>query len=272
MASNSPFSILINSSDGFEDCWQPFFVLFNKYWPDCDAPILLNTERKNWAIEELSVRCTQVALRLTKMKRLTWSECLMAALDQVETPLVLYLQEDYFLEQSVDVSLVKDMANLMISDPSVKHIGLTHFGSCGPFSPASDPRLWKISPKSKYLISTQAGLWKVDTLKAYIRAWENGWMFEIFGTRRARRKGELFLTLNRDVYNPENKLAIQYLHTGIIKGQWHKGIQSVFNRHGIVVDFGRRGFYQPRAAFFRRFDLLTKLVGRPIDAVRSIFG
>ena len=42
------FTVLVNSSDGFEDCWDPFFKLFDKYWPNCNAPIILNTEKKTY--------------------------------------------------------------------------------------------------------------------------------------------------------------------------------------------------------------------------------
>jgi len=263
------FSVLVNSSDSFEDCWQPFFTLFSRYWPDCDAPLFLNTESKSWAFDGLAICATQVAAG-NGGRRLTWSECLLAALDKIETPIVLYLQEDYFIEQAVNGPLIKEMVAFMTVDRTVKHIGLTHFGSSGPFSATNDPRLWQISPTSKYLISTQAGLWRVDALKSYIRAWENGWMFEIFGTIRARRRRERFLTLNRDSYNPARSPVVQYLHTGIVKGQWHPGIQNVFAERGIEVDFGKRGFHRPKPAVIRRLQLLSKIASQPINALRSL--
>ena len=80
------YSILVNSSDGFEDCWSPFFTLFKKYWPNCKAKIFLNTEKKNWQDSDLTIHCTRVQGQ--QERRLTWSECLIRALDQIDTPCV----------------------------------------------------------------------------------------------------------------------------------------------------------------------------------------
>ena len=35
-------TIFVNTSDNFEDCWEPFFKLFKLYWPDCPYPIVLS--------------------------------------------------------------------------------------------------------------------------------------------------------------------------------------------------------------------------------------
>ena len=38
------YSIIINTCDKFEDCWDPFFQLWSTYWKDCQGKIYLNTE------------------------------------------------------------------------------------------------------------------------------------------------------------------------------------------------------------------------------------
>lgn len=260
-------TIIVNSSDGFEDCWTPFFTLLERYWPDCPQPILLNTGRKSWTYSALDVRCTQI--ELGHVGPMTWSECLLGALQQVTTPLVLYMQEDYFLEQPVDAALIADLARGMLVDPSIHHIGLTDFGSSGSFTPTDDPRLWRIGPHARYRISTQAGIWRVRTLASHLRSWENGWMFEIFGTLRARRRAETFLTVNRELYAGA-AAVMQYLHTGIIKGQWHPDIPPVFARHGIQVDYRARGFHRMQPALLRRLDLLCKIAMHPRYVVKSL--
>jgi len=265
------FSILVNSSDGFEDCWPPFFALFTRYWPNCQVPILLNTELKGWSYSHLNIKCTQVQHVTGSVKRLSWSECLEAALSQVTTPLVLYLQEDYFFKAPVEVSLISSLCEKMVADINIRHIGLTNFGSCGPFLPTDDPHLWEISQFAPYRISAQAAIWRVDTLRSYLRPWENAWMFEIFGTRRAMRRPELFLTLTRDPHHSERVSAIDYIQTGIIKGKWHPEIPNLFRQHGIEVDFRKRGFYEPKPPLIRRLDLLRRLVVHPINAVRSLW-
>jgi hypothetical protein len=268
---NPNFTIIVNSSDGFSDCWEPFFKLFKLYWPECDAAILLNTEKKDWSYPGLDVRCTQVSPR-EETRRPTWSECLLRALEQVKTPLVLYFQEDYFFERPVNHALINDLARTMVERPEIKHLGLTHFGSRGPFAPTADPRLWSISQKAGYRISTQAGLWRVDTLRSYLRPEENGWMFELYGTQRARRKVESFLTVNRDTFDGDRAAVIKYTHTGIIKGKWHPAMPALFAAHGIPMDFTRRGFYRAKHPYVEKLHTLKKLLGDPSGLLRGLSG
>ncbi|WP_052321473.1 hypothetical protein [Ralstonia sp. A12] len=255
-----PYTILVNSSDGFDDCWSPFFTLFKRYWAQCDAPVLLNTERKSAQFADLPVRCTKV--QGENEGRLTWSECLLRALDQVQTPLVMYFQEDYFLDKLADDARIRRAVDYMIEHPEVKHVGLTRHGSLGPYEPyAAASWLQKIRQNARYRVSTQAGLWRVETLRSYLRSEESGWMFEIYGTWRARRRNETFLCLKTDQAN--NGPALDYVHTGIVKGRWLREIVPVFEANGIEVDYAKRGFYEPKPYLLHKLELARKLLERP---------
>ena len=54
---HSNFSILVNTTDSFSDCWNPFFKLFKKYWPNYGGKIYLNTEIKDFKYEGLNIIC-----------------------------------------------------------------------------------------------------------------------------------------------------------------------------------------------------------------------
>lgn len=250
------YSVLVNSCDAYRDCWGPFFELFSRHWPDCSAPVFLHTQVLDQPVSQRPVTC------LATGPGLPWSDATREALGRVQTPLVLYLQEDYFLESPVNGALIDELADEMTRNPAIQHIGLTHFGAAGPFEPTADLRLWKIARNSRYRVSTQAGLWRTDHLRSLLRPGENGWMFEIFGTWRARRRDDLYLTVNRDLYGPGNRV-IEYLHTGIIKGRWHAGIPQVFERFGIAVDFSRRGFYRDPGPLLRRMQTARALAREP---------
>ena len=100
----------------------------------------------------------------------------------------------------------------MINEFEIKYIGLTKFGNYPPFHDYfGDNNLKIVSKTSKYRVSTQAALWRTDSLLSYLETDENGWEFEIFGTRRAKKKNELFLTLSPNYLN-QNKLVIYYHH------------------------------------------------------------
>lgn len=254
------FTLLVNSSDGFTDCWGPFFQLLERYWPECQAAILLNTEKKDYHHPTLPVTATQVQQGIDR--RLTWSECLIRALDQVKTPLVLYFQEDYFIRRAVLDGKVQAAVDYMLAHAEVKHVALTGIGSQPPFERYdADARFQKIRRRARYRVSTQAALWRVETLKSLLVPEENGWMFEIYGTWRSRKRDELFLCM--DFSEASGGPAIQYLHTGIVKGQWLPEIQADFEANGIQVDYARRGFYQQKSPWRRKIETGKRLLERP---------
>jgi hypothetical protein len=260
-----PFTLLVNSCDAFEDCWAPFFCLLERYWSAPRPSIVLNTEHKLWAHDNFDIRCTQVQMETERS--LTWSECLSAALASIDTPLVLYMQEDYFIEKPVDVEVISELAQRMIDDPSIQHIGLTHFGAGSPILPDKRPMLSRIGPRATYRVSTQAGLWRTDALQSYILPWETGWMFELFATIRSWKRDELFLTLDRNLTAP----AIEYQLTGIVKGQWSDFVPPLFAREGINMAFEKRGFYDSdQPSLSRRIRLLSSVVKNPLLVFKSI--
>ena len=256
---NNNYAILVNTCDDYEDCWNPFFTLLEKYWPKCNAPIYLNTENKIWQHPRLDIRCTTV--QKNAPNRLAWSKQLIAALDQIENPVVLYFQEDYFIHQNVRSELIELAVQYMLDHPEVKHIALTRHGTIGPHEHYKADWVKKIKQKARYRISTQAALWRVDTLKSYLCPEENPWMFEIYGTWRAHRRQECFLCAAFD--DLHGGPAIDYLHTGIIKGKWLPEIQQVFQSNGIYIEYEKRGFYTPEHPFLRKLKLARRLLNSP---------
>ena len=121
-------------------------------------------------------------------------------------------------------------------------------------------------------ISTQAGLWDRETLLSYLRAEENGWMFEIFGTKRAQKKNEIFLTVSSQFYNLKANPIISYIHTGIIKGKWHQEIPDLFKQNRISVNFNERGFYKPKPLLLRKIETARKLLKDPLKFFNGMLG
>jgi hypothetical protein len=237
----SDLTILVNTSDSFEDCWKPFFTLLSKYWPDCPHPVVLNTEHKNFHWPGLDLRAARVATGETN--RLTWSECLARCLDTIDTPYVLYLQEDYFLEDYVKFDQLERMLDyLRRGEANV--IRIHECEGSGPWHPQPNGDLWEVDRRSRYLIGLQAGLWRKSALRNCLRDHESPWQLEILGTRRARRHLHKVFCVNRERYSGPGKEIIPYVATGVVAGRWaHDIVVPLFKRHGIEIDFSGRGFY-----------------------------
>jgi hypothetical protein len=239
-------TVLVNSTDTFDDCWPPFFQLFKKHWPSCPCHVVLNTETKEYSDTELQLECSKVqAGDSAGSPRLSWSDCLIRCLHAVRTPFVLYMQEDYFLNGPVDQSFVAECVDIML-EHNVPHIRLMEVDDRARHHGSSlHPLLWQIDQRANYRVSLQAGLWSVAALKDLLRSGESAWTFERRGSVRAMSKPDVFLCQSLDHFNRQGRYPVPYQPTGIVRGKWYApAVVDLFAANGISVDYAKRGFYR----------------------------
>lgn len=240
----SEFSILVNTCDKFEDCWNPFFTLFRRYWPDCSAKIYLNTEYKEFSFPDINI----ISVRGCQDKPLsnktaTWSQCLRWALERIDSEIVLYLQEDYFFKSSVNNTVVESYVQLMTDNPEIKCLHLTD-QACIADEDSSFVGLRVVNRKQRYRVSCQAALWRKEELLSLIRDYESAWEFEEFGSKRSAKINNLYLAVNPNIVKLDIYEIIPYVFTGIVQGKWLYECVNLFAENGIDVDFSKRGFHQ----------------------------
>lgn len=248
------YSILINTCDKFEDCWNPFFKLFKLYWPDCKGSVFLNTEFKDYSYPGLEITPIKGCVGKTyKGKFATWSQCLEWALDKMDTDVVLYMQEDYFLKAPVKNELVEKYVQLMYEHSDIKCIHLTDQAV-----KASCKSEWEnldiVAYNQRYRVSCQAALWRKDELYSLIREYEDAWQFEEFGSQRSAVMKSMYLCVSRNFVKLNQFEIIPYIFTGVVQGRWFEDSVPLFEKHGIEMDFSKRGMLKdaPKKPFMKR--------------------
>ena len=235
------YSILINTTDSFEDCWVPFFTLFKTYWPDYTGKIYLNTETKVFNFPGLNIISIQNNIQTPNI-RPTWSECLIRALNSIEDEVILYMQEDYFLKDIVKNDLIEKYVLMMQENSAMHCIHLTDQAVIHEKKSEQFEGLFTVKLKQRYRISCQAALWRKETLKKYLRSYENAWEFEEFGSKRAAIANDDFYMVDKNWVKLNQFEIIPYIFTGIIQGKWFEEVIPLFEKHNIHIDFTRRGF------------------------------
>jgi hypothetical protein len=264
------FAVFVNTSDGFEDCWAPFFSLFERYGGILrQAPVYLNTERKSFSWPGLNLSCTRVWPEAHAEQRLSWGECLARGLGAVKEPYVLYLQEDYFLDRPVRDDMVTRALDRIANDEEVGVVYLNEHGPRYRRSRPSGDGFVEIVGAAQYLVNTQAATWRKDFLLAQVRSWENAWTFEKFASLRARGKQRQFLTVSPAVM--AEAAVIDHVHTGIARGKWQVECVPLFAREAIDCDFSKRGFYRSGSRTKYRVEVLARLFESPGNALRSVW-
>jgi hypothetical protein len=261
-------AVFVNTSDGFADCWRPFFDLFGRYGGALRSkPIYLNTERAHYGWPGLAITTTRV-WQVEEAERPSWSECLSRGLDSVAEQYVLYMQEDYFLTRPTVDEFVAEALSVLECDSSVGVVYLNRYGPRLKRTTECRKHFVEIVPPAGYLASTQAAIWRKDFLQSLIRPWENGWMFEKFGSIRASRGRHKLLSVDPMIMR--DSPVIDYIYTGIIKGRWNRECVPLFDAHVIRVDYEWRGFHVATGRLRSRIEVLRKILGTPSAAVRSI--
>jgi len=238
------YSILINTCDKFEDCWYPFFKLFVTYWPDYKGKIYLNTEYKDYTYPGLNIISLKVCTKhnVPIDKHATWSQCLKWALEAIDTDIVLYMQEDYFLNDNVKNEWIEYFNSLMVTNPDIPCIQLTHAG-IPSVEKSSYDKLFTSDPEFFSYVSCQASFWRKDIMMSLIREHETAWNFEWWGSKRAKYLGFQFLVVDHHFFKPYEYSIISYIFTGVIGGKWYMPVVNLFKKHEVLVDFTKRGFF-----------------------------
>ncbi|WP_295913165.1 hypothetical protein [uncultured Alistipes sp.] len=237
------YSILINTCDKFNDCWNPFFKLWSIYWKDCSGKIYLNTEYQNFSYPGIDITSTKVCQNhnISLNKRATWSQCLKWALETMDTDIVLYMQEDYFLKDTVKNEFVERYVYLMLEHPNIKCIHLTD-QAVHTSTPSTYENLDNVPYHQRYRVSCQTALWRKDELLNLIRDYENAWEFEEFGSDRSKVMKQEYLAVSKQWVQLNRFEIIPYIFTGIVQSKWLDEVVPLFEKHDIKVNYQQRGF------------------------------
>ncbi|RYG74982.1 hypothetical protein EON80_02180 [bacterium] len=213
-------TVLVSSFDGFDACWPPFSHGMKRYWPG-SPPIRLLTNFKHY--EDGQVKALPVGADQG------WSDNIRTALQSVETPFVLYIQEDYWLQSPVDSAKLGRFVDLM-EEHGGNYLRLI---PCPPPDADSgfEPEIGLIAAEAEYRTSLQAAIWRVETLRELLVAGESAWDFELVGTPRSRNL-EGFWSVKTD--------AIDYLNSAIVKGRWIRPAFAWAKRENFQVEWGKR--------------------------------
>lgn len=257
----TPTTLLVNTTDSFADCWEPFFALLSKFWPDPKPSIVLNTEHAEFEYPGLSIRCAKVGDDPSGRRR-TWSECLATCLDSIPDDRIVYMQEDYFLEAPVRTDWISRAEEELVARQAAC-VRLLQEPGAGPWTPTDLPWLQQVDPSARYFISLQAAVWDRRALRNALRPHETAWDFELLGSPRAARHGMRVFGLSHDTFAGPDRV-MPYQPTGVMMGRWCEDIVvPLFAEHGIDVDFSQRGFHvrgwSPKNTMRRRFAKLIKM-------------
>lgn len=216
-------TVLAPSCDAYSDLWRPFFTQFFRHWPDCPFPVCLGSNQQTYD----DPRVTTIAAEHGN----NWTNRVRDQLRKIDTPYVLMILEDFFLRSRVPTAEV--LSCLTFIHETGGHMVRLVPRPTPDVPVPGQPAFGHILPGSPYRLSTQAAIWRRETLIAMMRDNESIWQFELAGSPRSAAMPEGFYAVWKSV--------MTYGHHVVERGKWFRNAAAEFGPMKIGCDFTRRG-------------------------------
>jgi hypothetical protein len=168
-------TILVSSYDKAAPIWPTFFDLLFKEWPSLktynkDVPIMLLTNAKNYKDSRVTLSKSPFNLK--------WTGNMTHALSNIKTKYVLYLQDDYFMSDTVLEKKIIYILNLMKKN-DLDYAEISPRCAAGSERVSGSTFLLYKDHKKGCFTTLQAALWKTKTFLEFTSTSSpNIWAFE----------------------------------------------------------------------------------------------
>ena len=256
-------SIIVLSSDGYKDCWDPLFQLFLKYFPEIKKnEVLLSTNHNDYTHDGIDIK-------VLKHGNVPWSLRLKKSLEFATNDIVLVLVEDFVLRSSVDNNILESFVLRMQNEPSIDHIRLLSTMEKTKVKPSAFPNLDKIEQNAKLRYLYLPGLWKKEVLNSYLVDFESPFMSERMGDLKSKIMNHGFYAVSYDFVKSRGQFYDCPTSGTIFKGKWANWVPEFFNRENISMDFDIRGFTTKEFRRKTRVRSKFQLLITPISTIKS---
>lgn len=254
---NTEITLVVSSSDKYEDAWYPYFELIKIFWKEHPKKICLITETKSYQDDTLDIK-------VCNYKNATWSERLYRTLEQIDTKYVIFSLEDFFLIGPVKQERIDECLTWMEQNPQIAECRLC-FSNLTTLTPTDKYKDFHIAGSNvAFRVDTQVGLWNRKALMELLDITEDPWQFEGYASEREAKTDKILLFHHTDDVFDANNLIFPY-HVrpsqgyGIAWGHWLWENKNWFRQNGIKnVKYYRLGTLSRRATLRRMNHLYNK--------------
>lgn len=257
-------SLIICSYDGYSDCWNPFFTLLKKYFPESENfDIILSTTTKSYQFEGLNIKT------IAHGENAPWGQRLKNSLQEAKYDVVLPISEDYFLNSKVNFELFSYFVNLIYNNREIDHIRLLRYRVSWKAKKSVFKHLEKIDQICKHRFLLIPGLWRKQTLDKYLKNYENVFMSEKISGFRSWIRKDGFYSINEE-YVKEFGQAYGTWNSGyVFKGKWVPWGIEFLKSENINIDFSNREILDKDEMGKTRLASKIEILKNPISSLKS---
>lgn len=213
-------SVIIMSCDNYEDTWQPFSKLYNKYFPN-NYKTYIVTETKQCKYFD------------TIKKQGAWTERLRGTLQELDADYILLLLDDYFIHSKVNINDIERCLSDLKQVNGIVYNFELKYRHCVGLDNTYDIQL----NNQIYLNSSQPSIWNRKLLIERLDKNQNIWEWEL-----TRINSPYIHLINNDKIIIDTGYNLTHRPWGIVRGKWSRETKELFDKEDIEVDYEKRGF------------------------------
>lgn len=256
-------SIIVLSSDGYSDCWDPFFDLLRINFPDVEKwELILSSNHKDYDRSDLRIKTLQHG-------DIPWSKRLKLSLKEAKNRITLVVVEDFFLLSKVDYEVFYKLLDLISTNKEIDHIRLLYNKEKVQTETSEYQYLDKIKSRSKYRFLFLPGLWDKEVLLKYVVDFETPFMAEKMGDYKSWVTNDGFFAVSRSYIENNGEIFDCGTSGAIIKGKWESWIVDRLEAYNIHIDYNIRGFKTQQTQKISKNTIRKSMLKNPILTVRS---
>ncbi len=218
-------AIVVLTCQKYSDILQHFFILLNKYWPDCNLKKYVITDDPN---------PTELGGNRLSYPELNWSGRLKSGLKDLYEKHIILLLDDYLLFREIDNEKIHNIISF-IQKERILYYRLVNI----PLEKHTESEICEINPERRYGVNFQAAIWDKDWLLSILPEEDvTAWKSEVFIAQKYRNNyNSNTKIVGRCLYDVSEPLV--YLN-GIIKGQWYPKSILTLKNSGYNIPQGNR--------------------------------
>jgi len=221
-------TVYVSTLDQWSAVWPGFIHGFKKYWPDCPWPVAFSTEEKDTGFG--------TALKVGHEEQ--WGARNRKALEQILSPVILFMIDDFWLCELVETDRMVDFSNVVLDDQA-HYIALAYGHrelSDGDFH--ANRHLFKRGKKDYYRLALQASFWNRETLISLLDDDITPWTFEQAGQKRSIARNLTCLACKEWRFLKYVERNIPEWEGGVVmRGIWQPDAIKYATREGLTFDF-----------------------------------
>lgn len=235
---NNKMTVLVMAFDSYSDVWKPFEFFMKKNWSDCEYPVVMATCNDTKGID--------IADKIITTGNLEWTARLHKALLDIDTPYILMMLEDLYIDRKIQSEKISDCIALMERNEEIGHIRLlpnTKYKK----NYDKDGKYGEYLPGQMYRISTHPAIWKREYLLKLTEPVMSAWDFEYLGSEQCCELPEKVLC---------TKETVLHFTNSVWRSKWTSEGVKLCKKNNIELDFNKR----PHYTFIENVGVKTKTI------------